>query len=99
LDDVRSTTGEVIDRRLRFINHNVSDGYATARQTLVRADVSWDVSDRITLSNVAYGFDAKRRWRNAEGYVYCVSVVDVCTSRRADPPGPPAGGAGARARS
>jgi iron complex outermembrane receptor protein len=29
---------------------------------------------------VVYGFDAARRWKNAEGYVYCRSIVDVCTS-------------------
>jgi iron complex outermembrane recepter protein len=78
LDAIRTTTGETIDGRTRFVNYNVADGFAKARQTLARVDLSADLSSRITLQNVAYGFDAKRDWRNAEGYVFCASVVDVC---------------------
>jgi iron complex outermembrane receptor protein len=78
LDVLRTTTGETIDGAMRFVNYNVEDGLATARQTLLRSDVSWDLTGTVTLRNVLYGFDADRRWRNAEGYVYCASVVDVC---------------------
>jgi iron complex outermembrane recepter protein len=80
LDVIRTTTGEAIDGRMRFVNYNVSDGEAASRQHLFRADVAWDVADGITISNLAYRFDASRRWKNAEGYVYCGSIVDVCTS-------------------
>jgi iron complex outermembrane receptor protein len=80
LDVIRTTTGEAIDGRTRFVNYNVSDGYARSKQFLLRSDFSWDLTDHMTVNNVVYGFDAARRWRNAEGYVYCVSVVDVCTS-------------------
>lgn len=78
LDVLRTTTGEVVDGRMRFVNYNVSDGVAEARQTLVRADVAWDLTGALTLRNVAYGFDADRRWKNAEGFVYCATTVDVC---------------------
>lgn len=78
VDAVRTSTGDAIDARTRFVNYNVDDGVARARQVLLRADVSADLSDRVTLHNVAYGFDAEREWRNAEGYVFCASVVDVC---------------------
>ena len=78
LDVVRSTTGETIDGRTRFVNYNVADGFARSRQVLLRSDVSWDLTDRLTLNNVVYGFDAERRWKNSEGYVYCTSIVDVC---------------------
>jgi iron complex outermembrane receptor protein len=78
LDVIRTSTGETIDARTRFVNYNVSDGYARSRQVLLRSDVSWALNDRVALSNVLYGFDAERRWRNAEGYVYCTAVVDVC---------------------
>ena len=78
LDVLRTTTGETIDGRMRFVNYNVADGVATAQQTLLRADVTWDLSQTLTLRNIAYGFDADRRWKNAEGYVYCAAVVDVC---------------------
>ena len=80
MDVIRTTTGETIDERTRFINYNVDDGVAGARQTLLRSDVSLDLTDQITLNNVAYGFDARREWQNAEGYVFCASVVDVCTT-------------------
>jgi iron complex outermembrane recepter protein len=80
MDVIRTTTGETIDERTRFINYNVDDGVAQARQTLLRSDISLDLTDQITLSNVAYGFDARREWQNAEGYVFCASVVDVCTT-------------------
>lgn len=80
LDVVRTTTGETIDERTRFVNYNVNDGVARARQVLLRADASLKLTDEITLNNVAYGFDAEREWKNAEGYVFCTSVVDVCRS-------------------
>ena len=80
MDVIRTPTGETIDARTRFVNYNVSDGYAQSRQLLLRSDIAWDVTDTITLNNVLYGFDADRRWKNAEGYVYCTSIVDVCTA-------------------
>ncbi|MEZ5287950.1 MAG: TonB-dependent receptor [Vicinamibacterales bacterium] len=80
LDVVRTTTGETIDGRTRFVNYNIDDGVAASRQVLVRADASWQMADTVTVSNVVYTFDADRNWRNAEGYVYCAEVVDVCTS-------------------
>ena len=79
LDVIRTTTGETIDARTRFVNYNVDDGIARALQVLVRADASVDLTDRISLHNVAYGFDAEREWQNAEGYVFCTTVVDVCS--------------------
>lgn len=78
LDVLDSPTGDTIDGRTRFVNYNVSDGIARADQTLLRSDIVFDLADGITLSNIAYGYDAERRWRNAEGYVYCTAVVDVC---------------------
>lgn len=80
LDVIRTTTGETIDGRTRFVNYNVDDGIARALQVLLRADLSIDLGPHATLQNVAYGFDADREWQNAEGYVFCASVVDVCTS-------------------
>jgi iron complex outermembrane receptor protein len=77
---IRTTTGEALDARTRFVSYNVADGYAQSRQVLLRSDVAWDLSSALTLSNVVYGFDADRRWKNAEGYVYCTAVVDVCNT-------------------
>jgi iron complex outermembrane receptor protein len=80
LDVIAASTGETIDGRTRFINYNVSDAYARSNQLLLRSDLSLDLTSQITLNNVLYGFDADRRWKNAEGYVYCTRVVDVCTA-------------------
>ena len=80
MDVIRTTTGETIDERTRFVSYNVSDAYAQSRQVLLRSDVSLDLNDRVSINNVLYGFDADRRWRNSEGYVYCTSIVDVCTT-------------------
>ncbi|HWI20225.1 MAG TPA: TonB-dependent receptor [Vicinamibacterales bacterium] len=78
LEILRTTTGETIDGRMRFVNYNVSDGHARADQRLFRADASWDIADGVTINNLAYLFDATRSWKNAEGYVYCTAIVDVC---------------------
>ena len=78
-DVITTTTGEGIDARTRFLNYNVEDPVNDSRQVLLRADAEIRLTDQITLRNTVYGFDAERHWQNAEGYVYCTTVVDVCT--------------------
>mgnify|MGYP006165227995 CR=1 FL=1 len=78
-DVVRTTTGETVDKQARFRNFNVADSIAESDQLLLRADVTWRISDNIELKNTSYQFDADRDWANAEGYVYCTNAVDVCT--------------------
>ena len=80
LDVITTTTGEGIDARTRFLNYNVADPVNDSRQLLLRSDAEIRLSDQVTLRNTLYGFDAKRNWQNAEGYVYCTAVVDVCTT-------------------
>ncbi len=81
LNDVVSTTsGETVDERMRFRNFNVADSRAISDQLLLRADLTWRVSDDIELRNTTYSFDADRDWLNAEGYVFCTAIVDVCTN-------------------
>ena len=79
-DIIATTTGETIDGATKFVNYNVEDGIAESDQILLRADLNWAVNESIELRNTLYWFDAKREWRNAEGYVYCTDVVDVCTA-------------------
>ena len=79
LDVITTTTGESIDARTRFLNYNVEDPVNDSRQLLFRSDAEIRLSDGVTLRNTVYGFDADRHWQNAEGYVYCTAVVDVCT--------------------
>ena len=78
-DVVLTSTGETLDEQARFRNFNVQDSRAVSDQLLFRADLSWRLSDNIELKNTTYSFNADRDWGNAEGYVYCTKVVDVCT--------------------
>jgi iron complex outermembrane receptor protein len=80
LNDVVSTsTGETLDEQARFRNFNVQDSRAVSDQLLLRIDLSWQLTKDIELKNTSYRFAADRDWSNAEGYVYCKDVVDVCT--------------------
>ena len=78
-DVVTTASGETLDERMRFRNYNVADSRAESDQLLLRADLTWRVSDDIELRNTTYSFDADRDWLNAEGYVFCTAIVDVCT--------------------
>lgn len=79
-DVVTTASGETLDGATRGLNYNVSDQRAESDQLLVRADLAWQVSDQLNVESTFYKFDADREWLNAEGYVYCTAVVDVCTS-------------------
>ena len=79
-DIISTTTGETIDNATKFVNYNVSDGTAQSDQLLLRADLIWSINEDMVLRNTLYSFDADRHWKNAEGFVYCTQVVDVCTS-------------------
>ena len=78
-DVVLTSSGETIDERARFRNFNVEDSRAVSDQLLFRVDLSWQLSDNVELKNTTYSFNAERDWGNAEGYVYCTAIVDVCT--------------------
>jgi iron complex outermembrane recepter protein len=76
---VRTASDDTVDRRTRFRNYNVADGRSDSDQLLLRSDLTWRIADNIELRNTTWRFDADRGWKNAEGYVFCTAVVDVCT--------------------
>ena len=76
---VSTMTGETLDRATRSLNYNVSDSRAESDQLFLRADLTWTPTENLTIKNTSYRFDADREWLNAEGYVFCTNVVDVCT--------------------
>lgn len=76
---VSTDRGETLDRAMRFVNYNIEDAKAASDQRFLRNDVELRVSDAIRVTNTLYRFDADREWKNAEGYVFCTQVVDVCT--------------------
>ncbi len=65
-----AANGDVVDRRTRFINYNVSDNRAKSWQVWPRLVIDWSPSDHLSLSNTAYYFHADRQWINAENYVF-----------------------------
>lgn len=80
MTDVISTrSGETVDERMRFRNYNVDDSRAESNQLMLRADLVWNPAENLEIKNTVYKFDADREWLNAEGYIYCTRVVDVCT--------------------
>lgn len=67
---ISTDDGDVIDRRIRFINYNVTDDRAHSWQVWPRLVVNWSPSDALTLSSTLYYFHAERQWINAENYVF-----------------------------
>ena len=78
-DVITTSGGETVDKTMRFRNYNVEDSRAESDQLFLRADISWSPVENLTLTNTLYRFDADREWLNAEGFIYCTQVVDVCT--------------------
>jgi iron complex outermembrane receptor protein len=78
-DVILTSGGETVDERARFRNFNVENSRAISDQLLLRVDLSWRLSENVELKNTTYSFNADRDWGNAEGYIYCTDVVDVCT--------------------
>ena len=76
---ISTRTGETLDEAMRGLNYNVNDSRAESNQLFLRGDITWKPADNVTIKNTIYNFNADREWLNAEGYVYCTSVVDVCT--------------------
>ena len=79
MDVISTTDGETIDERMRFANYNVADGRSDSDQLLLRSDLTWRLSDDFELRNTTYTFEANRDWLNAEGYILCTEIIDVCT--------------------
>ena len=76
---ISTRTGETLDEAMRGLNYNVENSRAESNQLFLRGDITWKTADNVTLKNTIYNFNADREWLNAEGYVYCTEVVDVCT--------------------
>ncbi len=51
-------------------NYNVSDGYYGQEVMWLRSLVEWQPSDRVTIANTLYHYDALRDYRNVETYAF-----------------------------
>jgi iron complex outermembrane recepter protein len=67
---MESGGGLAIDRRTRYLSYNVSDSRVYSRQYWPQLKIVWRVSDKLSLSNVSYYFDAQRTWINSEIYSF-----------------------------
>jgi iron complex outermembrane receptor protein len=67
---LRTDDGDVVDRRTRFTNYNVSDNRAHSWQLWPRLTINWSPSDTLSIASTTYYFHAEREWINAENTVY-----------------------------
>lgn len=57
-----------IDPATRFVNYNAVDGFYEQRVKWLRSELSYRLSDRSTLKNTLYHYDALRDYNNVETY-------------------------------
>ncbi len=65
-----STTGQVIDARMRYNNYNTADSVHSSSSYQPNLTLTWQPSPQLTLSNQTYYYHAERTWRNAETYIF-----------------------------
>ena len=64
------TTDAQIDPATRFKNYNSADGAYEQTVHWLRSILEYRLSDKTTLTNTFYHYDAERDWRNVEGYQF-----------------------------
>jgi iron complex outermembrane receptor protein len=73
---ISSSTGQALDRRMRFVNYNVSDASIHSSQYWPQLLVKWTPSENLTVQNFVYYFHAHRTWQNAETYQFTTVGLD-----------------------
>lgn len=72
---ISSSTGLALDRRMEFVNYNVSDSYIHSQQVWPQLLLKWTPNENVTLQNFTYYFHAHREWDDAETYTF--TTVDL----------------------
>jgi iron complex outermembrane recepter protein len=67
---ISGSTGQALDRRMEFVNYNVSDSYIHSQQVWPQLLLKWTPSENLTLQNFTYYFHAHREWDDAETYTF-----------------------------
>ena len=67
---VSGASGLTLDKRLRYINYNVGDGFIRSTYAWPQLLVKWRPSDSLTFENYAYFYRASRKWLNSESYAF-----------------------------
>jgi iron complex outermembrane receptor protein len=76
---ISSSTGLALDRRMEFVNYNVSDSYIHSQQVWPQLLLKWTPSENLTVQNFTYYFHAHREWDNAETYTFTTVGLDGVT--------------------
>lgn len=78
---LRPTTNPQIDMATRFKNYNSADGAYGQTVQWLRSILEYRLSDKTTITNTFYHYDAERDWRNVEGYQYNADNTAVQRSK------------------
>lgn len=70
LNGVVSTPGFTLDKRMQFVNYNVSDWFIKSTQYWPQLLVKWDANDNVILENYLYYYHADRKWLDSESYAF-----------------------------
>ncbi|MEP7314139.1 MAG: TonB-dependent receptor [Pseudomonadota bacterium] len=65
---IDTSGGVTLDRRMRYVNYNVTDNRIESRQYWPQLQLSWHINDTLTLNSNSYYFNADRTWINSEVY-------------------------------
>jgi iron complex outermembrane receptor protein len=80
---ISSSSGVALDRRMQFVNYNVSDASIHSSQYWPQLLLKWTPIENLTIQNFTYYFHARRRWQNAETYQF--TTVDLNGNALATP--------------
>jgi iron complex outermembrane recepter protein len=80
---ISSSTGQALDKRMRFVNYNVGDASIHSSQYWPQLLLKWSPNDKLTVQNFTYYFHAHRAWQNAETYLF--TTVDLNGNPLASP--------------
>ena len=78
---LRPTTEPQFDMATRFKNYNSADGAYEQMVQTFRSILEYRLSDKTTITNTLYHYDAERDWRNVEGYQYNATNTAVQRSK------------------
>src|ERR1700730_11268654 len=80
---ISSSTGQALDKRMRFVNYNAGDASIHSSQYWPQLLLKWSPNDKLTVQNFTYYFHAHRAWVNAETYLF--TTVDLNGNPLASP--------------
>jgi iron complex outermembrane receptor protein len=78
---IDSSVGLTIDKRMRYVNYNVSDSEIHSSQYWPQLLLKWMPTENLTLQNFVYYFHADRRWQNAETYQFDTTTNQITRDR------------------